>query len=348
MGAQERSASAELGVASLRQPGSGWRDALLGGVRGKLAGRAWSLGADALGTLARDSVSAVQGTLLASLAPPRARWLRTEATASRARFDFQQVGNGTNDAVTVRRHVAGGRNAGAWVSAERGWSARQRVGYTSESVGATAWGAAGPAVLLAGLMRGWSDDARFVDPGLGHRDGTPVRYEDMRLALSLTRGRFDLTTTGVRRTGPFALRTEGGAARLMVRLTPSLALEATHARQLGDPVRGIPEARLNVLSARVTATSRFTPVVFRPFPGGGGEVTLRVHGAGPWEVAGSFNDWTPQALRRAGRDWVTTVRLPSGVHRIAVRAAGGAWRAPAGLPRARDDFDGEHGVVVVP
>jgi hypothetical protein len=42
------------------------------------------------------------------------------------------------------------------------------------------------------------------------------------------------------------------------------------------------------------------------------------------------------------------VRIPKGIHRIAVRVDGGPWTAPAGARRADDDYGGEVGIFVVP
>jgi hypothetical protein len=81
---------------------------------------------------------------------------------------------------------------------------------------------------------------------------------------------------------------------------------------------------------------------------GGAEVLIRVRGSAPAEVTGSFADWEPRAMTRDGRGYLLRLRLPSGTHHLAIRRAGGAWRAPDGLPRTTDDFGGESGLLVIP
>lgn len=356
-GAQERSASAsvELGGAGLRQPGGGWKGATSVGVRSRVASTRtrsgdWSLGLDAAGTLATDSVSAVQGIATLSWAPPaRAlRAWRTEVAAGAARFDFQQVGNGDSRSVTVRQHWEPSARGGAWLTADRGWSNRQGLPRDGEAVGLTGWRRVGPAVVWGGAARTWTTDVVMAEPALWFLSFAEVRFDDLRGGLTWSAGRAELTASGVVRRGTRGIAGEGGDVRLGWRLTPTLTLEASHARQLGDPVRATPEARLSMLSLRAQGATRVAPVSLRELPGGGAALVVRARGEGPWEVAGSFNDWTPVGMTRVGRAWEATVRVAPGVHQVAVRRGGGPWRAPAGLPRARDEFSGEHGVLVVP
>jgi hypothetical protein len=67
------------------------------------------------------------------------------------------------------------------------------------------------------------------------------------------------------------------------------------------------------------------------------------------EISGDFTNWDPVALvRRGDGRWSVVLPLTSGVHQVAVRVNGGAWRVPAGLPTMDDEFGGVAGLLVVP
>lgn len=78
-------------------------------------------------------------------------------------------------------------------------------------------------------------------------------------------------------------------------------------------------------------------------------IRVRVPGARTVEVSGDFTGWKPVALARAGRDrWEITLPLARGLHRLAIRVDGEAWRAPPGVSTVADEFQGTVGVIVVP
>lgn len=66
------------------------------------------------------------------------------------------------------------------------------------------------------------------------------------------------------------------------------------------------------------------------------------------EMMGDATSWSVTSMFRA-RDgkWRAELRVPPGMHRIAVRADGGAWIAPPGLPMSVDDFGSRVGLLVV-
>ena len=66
------------------------------------------------------------------------------------------------------------------------------------------------------------------------------------------------------------------------------------------------------------------------------------------ELMGDATDWTVTPLRRmqSGR-WRAELKLAPGVHRVTVRADGGAWIAPPGLPIGNDDYGSPVGMIVV-
>jgi Glycogen recognition site of AMP-activated protein kinase len=79
----------------------------------------------------------------------------------------------------------------------------------------------------------------------------------------------------------------------------------------------------------------------------GAHLNLRVDGTSV-EIAGDFSDWQPVALiRRRDGAWSLPPALPPGVYRFMIRVDGAEWRPAAGLPRLKDDFGGEVGVVTI-
>jgi hypothetical protein len=66
------------------------------------------------------------------------------------------------------------------------------------------------------------------------------------------------------------------------------------------------------------------------------------------ELRGDATQWSITRLRRLtnGR-WRAELKLPPGAHRLAVRADGGQWIAPPGLPIGNDEFGSAVGVLVV-
>lgn len=66
-------------------------------------------------------------------------------------------------------------------------------------------------------------------------------------------------------------------------------------------------------------------------------------------VAGDFNGWTPQPMRRSGDEWTLTLRVDPGIYHYAFRSASGTWFVPDSVPNRKDDgFGGTNAVLVVP
>jgi hypothetical protein len=70
--------------------------------------------------------------------------------------------------------------------------------------------------------------------------------------------------------------------------------------------------------------------------------------AGTVELMGDATEWSIVHMSRLrdGR-WRAQLRLAPGVHRVVVRADGGPWMAPPGLPVGNDDFGTAVGLLVV-
>ncbi|MEW5734260.1 MAG: glycogen-binding domain-containing protein [Thermodesulfobacteriota bacterium] len=73
-------------------------------------------------------------------------------------------------------------------------------------------------------------------------------------------------------------------------------------------------------------------------------------GATDVEISGSFNDWTPVAMHRAGSSgyWEAVLALPPGEHRFSYLVGpGGRVPDPTLLARERDGFGGENSILKV-
>lgn len=66
------------------------------------------------------------------------------------------------------------------------------------------------------------------------------------------------------------------------------------------------------------------------------------------ELMGDATQWSITRMRRLtnGR-WRAELKLPPGAHRIAVRADGGQWLAPPGLPIGNDEFGSPVGMLII-
>jgi hypothetical protein len=82
-----------------------------------------------------------------------------------------------------------------------------------------------------------------------------------------------------------------------------------------------------------------------------GEIVVRVPFAdapgSSLAIAGTFNDWQPQPMRREGREWVIGLRLEPGVYHYAFRSASGDWFVPESTPGRREDGMGGHQATLV-
>lgn len=66
------------------------------------------------------------------------------------------------------------------------------------------------------------------------------------------------------------------------------------------------------------------------------------------ELMGDATQWSITQMRRLqnGR-WRAELKLPPGMHRLTVRADGGQWIAPPGLPIGNDEFGSPVGMIIV-
>jgi hypothetical protein len=177
------------------------------------------------------------------------------------------------------------------------------------------------------------------------------RWELSRLDLDLSLGRrFSRTTPEITLWDVTAVRS----------LTGPLALLGSVGRSGSDPVTGLPGARYLVVGLRVRLSGSPTPVVelpAAPVRSGirigparitGREIVLRAPGARAVDLAGDFTDWRPVELASiGGSEWRVVLPIAPGLHRLAVRIDGQAWRAPPGTRRLTSEFGSEVGEVAV-
>lgn len=185
---------------------------------------------------------------------------------------------------------------------------------------------------------------------------TTIRYDYRFLELVARGGRrfgdsFDVTPES----------RQWGAAQATIWVTSQMAAVAGWGREPAQPTRGLPArsyASLGMMLAYWPIPRGTVPVVtpaslvqlFELRPAGTEiqRVTARIGSVETVEVMGDFSDWVPLQMIRRGRDqWDLLVPMKNGIHHINMRIDGGKWIAPPGMPKMRDDFNGEVGVLVV-
>jgi hypothetical protein len=144
---------------------------------------------------------------------------------------------------------------------------------------------------------------------------------------------------------------------MALKLSPRFAVTVSGGRQLADPVRGAPDARILSAALRYTwATARESDddgagAVVRIVPtDGGGTVFIHVSAAATAivTVAGSFSGWEPIQLRRVSDGWEAERFLKPGRYRVAVKIDNGPWRSPGNLAKMKDEFGGQNGLIIIP
>ncbi|MBX9929440.1 MAG: glycogen-binding domain-containing protein [Gemmatimonadaceae bacterium] len=347
-------ATIELGAARLRQPSSPSRDALVAAFglrtgRGRLA-----FAADAGGTIARDSVAAAQLVGAAAFVPRGFSWWRTESAASFARFDLLGSGSGRSATLGMRQHIAPREWAGGWVGAEAGRTHRSGVSTNNATLSSAAWARYRGVTLTGGVNQLFVDDIALVAaPPAPPIFGT-ARFYDYSGGVEVRYARWSGEYRATRREGA-SMQARGGRAslaRVAWRPDEHVSFEFAFGKQLADPVRGAPESKLAMLLLRLHLIPISTPAVTvslqRAATGSGAILVVRVKGDRPAEVAGTFTGWRPAPLARTKNGWEGSFIVAPGTQRIVVRVGGGAWRVPENLPRVRDEFGSEVGLIVVP
>ena len=185
---------------------------------------------------------------------------------------------------------------------------------------------------------------------------TSIRYEHRLVEVTARGGRrfgtsFDVTPDSK----------QWASAQVAVWLSSQVAAVAGGGREPAQPTRGLPARAYGSLGVMLaywpiprgavpvlTPASMVRGLELRTAGTGMQRITARIGSVESVEVMGDFNEWVPAQMIRRGRDeWELLVRMPSGVHQINMRIDGGKWFAPPGMPKMRDDFNGEVGIVLI-
>ena len=135
-----------------------------------------------------------------------------------------------------------------------------------------------------------------------------------------------------------------------IALSPRSILWATAQQDAPDPLYW--NAQRRSWSVGVTQHLTRVPTPLTPTaaaqPDG---VVIRVHAAdapaGDIFIAGSFNNWQPQPMRREGNEWVVRLPLTPGVYQYSFRSSSGEWFVPPSTPGRREDGMGGHEALLV-
>lgn len=363
-GAQENTSEVrvEAGRAQVRQRGYDIANAALLAVFWRQEREGWTLLTSANLTYAQDSLAAAQGVAAASIpSGARDQW-RTEIGAAGGSFSLRSAGRGGNGNLFARQHYVSDAR-GAWVGGGYGHTRRDGVASWSGALDVGAWQRFGPFYLSGAISRHSSSDWPLLLASGVFRNPDDDRYDlvDAQLIIQARNGPHDFTLAYSERRGVAGTEAEfrSLSASGTLQLTERFALLGGGGQQLADPLRGLPQADIVTISARVTFGYRPLPVMQRslasqalviPFVGGGGELVVRVLASDTThvEVAGDFSKWESLPVERDGPFWVARVELPPGKYRVAVRINLGDWLAPRNLARVRDDYGGEAGILVIP
>jgi hypothetical protein len=207
----------------------------------------------------------------------------------------------------------------------------------------------------------------FSEAVVGGACARQSRFSDLETMVRWEVGAFELSAAMGHRFGdsydvtPDSRRWTSANATLW--LNERVAIVGGGGRQPALPLRGLPARTfwmtgLQLAYAPISKTA--VPVALphtvlvksfemKSAATGMQKIVIRVGGVETVDVMGDFSDWSPLTLIRRGRDlWELALPLSAGVHQINVRVDGGQWVPPPGMPVARDVFNGEVGLLVVP
>ena len=372
----------DVGGARVRQPTSSIRSA------GALGGGMWhardrvTVAAEGSVVAARDSISAAQYIVRASLLPTT--WSRTAVDVSATTNGIVLPGSNGNRSAMLRQFWRLG-SLEFTGSAGAGRTSRLQSTSSGHAVGTGAeWRyerAGGQWRLGTSLQRSYSNDYQLMEASgvTLSRLASHYTLDDVNAQLSWQRGALWLNAQRGWRRGVGATVGRAGSFNLSAAyfMNATTILIVQTGEQLADVVRGVPQARYTGVTMRwsprraralgsalrASADTRTSPgvsVVLVPDIKTDEVLLQRTEGIGTITVtisapahavvqlATSHDDWQPVQMARCGDVFVHQLALPSGAHRISVRVNGGDWRAPRGLAQVRDDFGGKMGVVVVP
>lgn len=364
----------DAGALSIKQPRHAKATAGAVTISGRLAEASTAVSGSVLLLQASDKSTAAQGTVGAELALPRWSAWRVEASASATTFGALADNNGSSRNGFVRPHFLRD-NFGVFGTLGAGTARRDTLNFHSLSWDAGAWSRRGRLSALLTYRQSFSNDFPLLEASniFLFRNSRHYSVRDVEGVITAHLPSLEVQAFGAWRAGFDA--TDGHTGSLLgaatVHLNSRVAVVVNGGKQLADLLSGVPSATVVGASLRVSVPARASrsplPFVLNDtgsvpralslfatrisrHAGGGASVTVRVD-APPnahVELSGTFNDWAVLSVPPSSDGFAITIELPSGTHRVAVRVNGGAWKAPVGLARIKDDLGGEAGLIVVP
>lgn len=182
-------------------------------------------------------------------------------------------------------------------------------------------------------------------------------FPEGNAVLSMSEGSLDLSLYGGFRSLPFeGLDVEswfGGSAALWFGRNAAVVLSG--GQYSSDILQGLPGGDFVSIGIRLTGRrdrpiprSVAPPLVYTAESLRERGITLEVQGADRVEIAGDFNGWDPQPLRRAADgSWIVPASLEPGVYRFNLRVDGERWTVPEGVPEVDDGFGDTVGLLII-
>jgi hypothetical protein len=190
---------------------------------------------------------------------------------------------------------------------------------------------------------------------------TSNNWNDAEVALHWSGGRLAFRgVVGTRLLTTSLPNETWGQVQGTLALAPDIALIAAGGVHPRSAAYGISRSRFIELGFRLAPSAllkprlpsgvRPTAAAFEVADAERGQRTLRIRvpNARTVELSGDFTNWKPISLSHTDADrWETTVAIPPGIHRLAIRVNGDAWTPPPGVSSVPDEFQGNVGVIVV-
>ncbi len=346
--------SVDAGGAHLKQTGIKESDAATLGASTDWRTDRAALQASFLGARASDDGWTGQGLAVGSIVGPLGRAAAWELLPV-AGFFTETNGRPTVSEELIGRIRLGAGATGIAIGAGGGSTSLGSDTHGLLVAAANGWHVAGAEQFTAGVS--------YVDtrsPLFRQIPSEPVRYADLTTAWTHDAESWSFAASGGLRHGwagaPSA--DSWAAASATAWLGEHVGLVLGGGRTLEDVTRGVPRTTYASVALRITtsphtrlgrARSAGPQLAVTIAPDGARAIVVTARDASTVELMADFTDWRPVALARAEHGtWRMTQAITPGLHRIAIRIDGGAWTAPANLPRASDDLGGDVGLITVP
>lgn len=184
-------------------------------------------------------------------------------------------------------------------------------------------------------------------------------YHEVTTSVGYVGERLDLTAlAGWRRSpsGTVLPNETWAGANASIWLNETAAIVVSGGRYGPDVLQGLPGGDYVSIGFRLTRqrvrpmfeSPAGAPLLFSESNAARGSIGFRLADAETVEVAGDWNDWTPEPMVRgaAGR-WILPAGLAPGIYRFNLRVDGMRWVVPDGVPSSDDGFGGEVGILII-